>query len=191
VIFLEYVPVVDEEDQYLFDMRRELVHDEKNPLWHRSVTVLTFRTENRDEILIQRRSRDKERKPGLLEFAGGHVLSGEEYREAAIREYAEELLDRRAELTSIDMEDFRQLEKIDKKSPDNYEKVSVYSTVYDGPLDLSDEVMEAEYVSVQELAQDIEQNPENYTNSTLESFRAYNEAMPTVNWEQIRSETKF
>lgn len=183
--------MVDEDDQHLFDARRAHVHDEENPLWHRSVTVLTFRTEERDEMLIQRRSRNKERKPGLLEFAGGHVLSGEGYREAAIREYAEELLDRRPEQTNIGAEDFQELEKLDKKSPDNYEKVAVYSTVYDGPLELSDEVMEAEYVPVQEVAQDISQNPENYTNSTVESFQAYQETMPSVNWEEVRSEVQF
>ena len=167
---MEYVPVVDEDDEWIYSARRELVHDEENPLWHRSVTVVTFKTEEKEELLVQRRSADKERKPGLLEFTGGHVLSGESYREAAIREYCEELMDRTPEQTSIQDEDFQDIGKLDKESPDNREKVEVYSTVYDGPFDLSEEVDAAWYAPVEEVAEDIYENPERYTNSTVESL---------------------
>ncbi len=172
------MPVVDEEDEWLFNARREHVHSDQNPLWHRSATVLTFRTEERDEILVQRRSQEKERKPGLLEFTGGHVLAGESYREAAIREYCEELMDRRPGNTSIQDKDFQELEKLDKKSSDNWEKTAVYSTVYDGPFDLSDEVEEAWYAPVEEVEMDISENPDKYTNSATRSLESYLE-----NWK--------
>lgn len=183
---MEYVPVVDENDEWLYSMRREHVHDQENPLWHRSVTALTFRTEEKQELLVQRRSADKERKPGLMEFTGGHVLSGESYREAAIREYCEELLDREPEQTSIEDSDFEELVKLDKKSPDNWEKVSVYQTVYDGPFDLSEEVDSAEFAPVDKVAKDIENNPEMYTNSAVESLTEYLESSDNSNSEEVR-----
>ena len=183
---MEYVPVVDEDDEWVYSARRELVHDEENPAWHRSVTVLTFRTEEQDELLVQRRSKDKERKPHLLEFTGGHVLSGESYREAAIREYCEELMDREPEQTSIEDSDFEELMKLDKKSPDNWEKVSVYHTVYDGPFDLSEEVDSAGFAPVDKVAEDIENNPEMYTNSAVESLTEYLEDSDNSNSEEVR-----
>ncbi|WEL23475.1 NUDIX domain-containing protein [Candidatus Nanohalovita haloferacivicina] len=183
---IEYVPVVDEDDEWMYNARRELVHDEENPAWHRSVTVLTFRTDEQEELLVQRRSEDKERKPGLLEFTGGHVLSGESYREAAIREYCEELMDREPEQTSIEDDDFEELTNVDKKSPDNWEKVSVYHTIYDGPLDLSEEVDSAWYAPVDEVVEDIEDNPEMYTNSAVESLKAYLESSEGSDSEEIR-----
>lgn len=170
---MEYVPVVNEDDEWIYSARRDIVHDEEKPLWHRSVTVLTFASEDREQLLVQRRSSNKERKPGYREFTGGHVESGESYREAAIREYAEELLDRPPEHTSIESEDFEKVIKLDKQSPDNHEKVAVYSTVYDGPFDLSDEVDSAWYAPVDEVLEDIEENPGEYTNSAVRSFEEY------------------
>jgi 8-oxo-dGTP pyrophosphatase MutT (NUDIX family) len=169
----EYVPVIDEDDEVLYNARRSVCHSEENPLWHRSVTVLTFRSDDMEEILVQRRSDEKERKPGLLEFAGGHVLAGEDYCEAAIREYSEELLDRPPEDTGIEYEDFLSLGKVDKRSPDNCEKVAVYATVYNGSFDLSDEVADAWFEPFEDVVQDIGSRPERYTNSTRRSLEEF------------------
>lgn len=182
---MEYVPVVNENDEWLFSARRGAVHDEENPLWHRSVTVLTFQTPERENLLVQRRSADKERKPGHLEFPGGHVESGETYLEAAIREYSEELLDRRPDQTSITADDFTAVQKIDKMSHDNYEKVKVYSTVYDGPFDLSDEVDSVWYEPVDELDDNMARHPDIYTNSTKQSFEEYFESQSNSGFSPV------
>lgn len=169
----EYVSVVDEEDNVVYNARRSLCHSDENPLWHRSVTVLTFESEDMENVLLQQRSGDKERKPGLMEFAGGHVLAGEDYCEAAIREYAEELLDRTPEQTSIEYEDFWPLGRMDKKSEDNWEKVAVYATVYDGPFNLSEEVRDAWFEPFETAVEDIHSRPERYTNSTKRALEEF------------------
>lgn len=67
---------------------RENVH--KEGLWHRAVVL--FIINNKNEILLQKRSATKKMWPNLWDItAGGHVLSGEFGYDAIIRETKEEL----------------------------------------------------------------------------------------------------
>jgi isopentenyl-diphosphate delta-isomerase len=66
---------------------REAVH--VRGLWHRTVHIWVYRG---SEILLQRRSRNKDSHPGLWDVsAAGHIGIGESVFEAAVRETAEEL----------------------------------------------------------------------------------------------------
>lgn len=59
-------------------------------LWHRAVAVFILNDKN--EVLLQKRSRKKKMWPGMWDIsAGGHVLAGEMGFQAAIRECYEEL----------------------------------------------------------------------------------------------------
>ena len=84
----ERFAVVDAEDRVIGDAPRGEVH--ANNLLHRAVHILLFN--DAGELFLQKRSRLKDRHPGVWDSsAAGHVDAGEEYDEAADRELKEEL----------------------------------------------------------------------------------------------------
>ena len=84
----EIFDVVDEEDNIVGKAERSKVHS--SGLIHRSVFFFVFNEKN--EILVNKRSRTKEFYPGYYSIAlGGHLNSGESYEQAVIREAEEEL----------------------------------------------------------------------------------------------------
>lgn len=85
---MEIVPVVNKKDEMTDAAPREICHAKK--LRHRAVQVFIFN--KKGEILVQKRSSDKDEYPLYYEASvSGHVLKEETYEEAAIREIEEEL----------------------------------------------------------------------------------------------------
>lgn len=85
----EKFDVLDETGMYVGKVAsREDCH--KQGLWHRAVFAFIFNDKN--EILLQKRSSNKKLWPNLWDVpVGGHVLAGEFGREALIRETKEEI----------------------------------------------------------------------------------------------------
>ncbi len=85
----EIVDLVDEADSVIGQAPRSDCHG--NPqLIHRAVHVLLFN--DRQQLLLQKRSRHKDIQPGKWDTSvGGHLDPGESYRHAAVREMFEEL----------------------------------------------------------------------------------------------------
>ena len=84
----ERFPVVDEQDRVIGDAPRAEVH--ANNLRHRAVHILLFN--DAGELFLQKRSRLKDRHPGVWDSsAAGHVDAGEDYDATATRELREEL----------------------------------------------------------------------------------------------------
>ncbi|MEZ6127341.1 MAG: NUDIX domain-containing protein [Planctomycetaceae bacterium] len=84
----ELFDVVDEHDRVIDVQPRSEVHRRK--LRHRAVHVFLFRSDGR--MLIHLRSADKEEFPSVwTSSASGHVSSGEDYADSAVRELREEL----------------------------------------------------------------------------------------------------
>lgn len=84
----EIFDIVNEQDQVIGQLPRSQVHAEKH--LHRAVHVFVFNT--RGELLLQKRSADKDEYPHCYtSSASGHVSAGETYDETAPRELAEEL----------------------------------------------------------------------------------------------------
>jgi 16S rRNA (adenine1518-N6/adenine1519-N6)-dimethyltransferase len=84
----EQFAVVDENDVVIGALPRAEVHG--NNLPHRAVHIFIFNRAG--EILLQKRSPWKDRHPGLWDSsAAGHVIAGEEFDQAAMRELEEEL----------------------------------------------------------------------------------------------------
>ena len=81
--------IVDEADRVVGQAPRRACHG--NPrLIHRAVHVLVFNRAG--ELLLQKRSADKDIQPGRWDTSvGGHLDPGEDYLTAARREMAEEL----------------------------------------------------------------------------------------------------
>ena len=84
----EQFAVVDERDQVTGAAPRSEVHG--NNLRHRAVHIFIFNRTG--ELLLQKRSRWKDRHPDVWDSsAAGHVGAGEEYDATAVRELEEEL----------------------------------------------------------------------------------------------------
>jgi isopentenyl-diphosphate Delta-isomerase len=84
---LEYLNIVDEDDNIIGQESREKIHSEG--LLHREIHVY-FITPDR-EVIFQHRAKDKDIYPDLLDATvGGHVDLGDTYQGAAIREIKEE-----------------------------------------------------------------------------------------------------
>ena len=83
----EYLDIVDENDNIIGQETRKKIH--QDGLLHREIHVY-FITPNK-EIVFQRRAKDKDTYPNLLDATvGGHVDLGDNYQDAAIREIKEE-----------------------------------------------------------------------------------------------------
>ncbi len=84
----EVFDVVDENDKVLYPLTRGEIH--KRHLRHRAVHI--FWLNQAGELCLQRRSYAKDNSPGYLSSScAGHVDSGENYIQAAVREFREEL----------------------------------------------------------------------------------------------------
>ena len=119
-------------------------------LRHRCTFVLVWSTEG--EVLIHRRSEAKDMWPGRWDLTcGGVVAAGEGWDDAARRELAEEL-GVEAELIPVLGGDYR--------DDDVDEVARVWQTVHDGPFAFTDdEVVEACFVSVDELRRRVRRDP--------------------------------
>ena len=86
----EFFDIVNDDDVVFGRALRHECHG--NPsLVHRAVHVLVFNSQG-DELLLQKRSLNKDIQPGKWDTSvGGHVDCGESYLAAAVREMDEEL----------------------------------------------------------------------------------------------------
>jgi len=85
----ELLDVVNEHGEVLRTLPRSVIHGDPS-LMHRVVHVLVFN--DRGELLLQKRSMNKDVAPGKWDTSvGGHVNAGETIHEALRREMEEEL----------------------------------------------------------------------------------------------------
>ena len=84
----ELVEIVDRDNHPIGAVSRRIMRQQR--LIHRAVYILVFN--RRGELFIQKRSLGKDIYPGCWDVAaGGVVLAGESYPDAALRELQEEL----------------------------------------------------------------------------------------------------
>lgn len=139
----ELVDVVDEHDVVVDIATRGEMRARR--LRHRSVFVLV--STSTGDVLVHRRSEDKDVWPGRWDLAAGGVLaSGESYADGARRELAEEL--------GITGAEFRWL-GAGRYEDDAVSEVSeIYGVTWDGAVRFADgEVVEARWVSPVELVE--------------------------------------
>jgi len=125
----ELVEIVSEEGETLGVAGRADAHSDPG-LLHRVVHVLVFN--GKGELLLQKRSGNKDTAPGLWDVSvGGHLVPGETPQEAARREMAEELGIQWAEITFLYEHIFR--------NGRESEFVSSYECLYNGRVFHSEE----------------------------------------------------
>lgn len=119
----EILTVADADNKVIGSERRDVIH--RDGLTHRAVHI--FVLNKHGEIFLQKRSRLKDRCPGLWDSsAAGHVDAGEEYEACAIRELKEEL-----DLTG---EAMQEVGKLGAHANTGWEHVRLYATLAEGKI---------------------------------------------------------
>jgi isopentenyl-diphosphate delta-isomerase len=137
---VEEVDVVDDNDRPVGRATRARVHTDY--LIHRSVMFFVFDDEER--VFVNQRSAAKSTYPRYWSIAfGGHVLAGESYDNAVVREIAEE--------TGLRDEPFP-MAVFQKRTADERENVHVYGVKAGRDLDLfADEIEQGRFVTLAQL----------------------------------------
>lgn len=142
----EYLEIVDEDGEVIGLASREEIHG--NPdLLHRVVHVLVVN--HKGELLLQKRSMNKDVAPGRWDTSvGGHVNQGESTEEAVKREMAEEL--------GITMAETKFLYTYIHSNPYESELVTTYSCIYSGKILFNrDEITEVKFWPPEEIKKNL------------------------------------
>ncbi len=136
----ELLIVVDTKDNIIDYLPRGQVHQQK--LLHRTISVSVFN--DKGQILMQKRSMNKDNNPGKIAGAvGGHVSKGEDYKQAAKKELLEEL--------GIDS-DLIFIKKMILNDPVHKTMTSLYKVISNGPFKINkEETDEINFYSKEEL----------------------------------------
>ena len=161
----EVFDVVNERDEVVGEARRSEVH--RLGLRHRAVHVLALDGQGR--CFLQRRSMTKDCHPGVWDSsASGHLMVGETYDAAAVRELEEELGWR----ATVPPEP---LFKVEACEATDQEFVWVYRCRAEGPFRLHpEEIAEGGWFSAEEIGARLEDRPE-----------AFAPAFPWI-WREMR-----
>jgi len=142
----ELLDVVNEHGEILRTLPRSVIHGDPS-LMHRVVHVLV--SNDRGEVLLQKRSMNKDVAPGKWDTSvGGHVNAGETIHEALRREMEEEL--------AIATCDTRFLYTYIHSNPYESELVYTHSCVHSGEITFNtDEIDEVRFWSIDEITQNM------------------------------------
>jgi len=157
----ELFAVVDEKDQVAGAATRSEVHG--NNLLHRAVHIFIFNSTG--EVLLQKRSRWKDRHPNLWDSsAAGHVGAGEDYDGTAVRELNEEL-----GITSCLMP----LAKLEASAETGQEFIRLYRGEHNGPFSPAEaEISGVQFFSPAAVTQWIARRPGDFAPGFVACWRA-------------------
>ena len=145
--------IVNERDEVIGREARSIVH--ARGLLHRAVHVLVFNS--RGQVFLQKRSMKKDRQPGVWDSScSGHVDSGEDYDQTAVRELREEI---GLNLAAPPQKLF----KIGAREETDAEFVWVYRCENDRPFQLHpDEIETGDWFTLGHVTQWIAQKPQDF-----------------------------
>lgn len=153
----ELFDVVDDHNEVVSQASRSEVHAQN--LKHRAVHVLI--TDGKGQVLLQRRSAQKDREPNKWGgSAAGHLDAGESYESAARRELGEEL-----GIESCELE----LTPLGEQKPslsNGWEFIKIYRATYGGALRLrTNEVSAVLWMEPQGISEWIARRPQDFAGS--------------------------
>jgi isopentenyl-diphosphate delta-isomerase type 1 len=168
----ETLDIVDEKDEVIGTASREECHEKK--LRHRGVQIFIMNEE--EDFFIQKRSTKKDVFPGLYEGGvTGHVLSGETYKQAAVRELKEEVG------INVHENDLREMFRFKMLFENEHELVTAFILDYDGTIKIDQtEVESGQFLSLDELKQRIKDNEKEFTPAFLIGFDKFIEVKDIV-----------
>lgn len=144
----ELFPIVDEQGNIIDAATRGECHSGSKRL-HPVVHLHVFNSKG--ELYLQKRPEWKDIQPGKWDTAvGGHIDLGENVEQALKREVREEL--------GITDFDYEQITSYVFESARERELVYVHKTVYDGPINPSDELDSGRFWSIEEIKANIGKN---------------------------------
>lgn len=149
----EWFDVVNERDEVIDRRTRREVH--ATGLWHRAVHILVFNANG--QVFLQKRSMLKDLSPGLWDSScSGHLDSGEDYDQAAVRELGEEIGVR---IEKAPERWFR----LTACAETGWEFVWVYRLRYDGLIQVDPvEIQYGEWATPAEVTARIQARPQDY-----------------------------
>jgi len=144
------IEIVDESDKVIGKKVKDLVH--KDGDWHRVAHVWVCNSKG--EVLCHKRADCKKLFPGLWDMiVGGHIDVGESYKQAAIREAAEEI--------GIEIKGERLVELgkwngiANQAEPNNREFIRIFAVKHNGDIESlkpdEEEISELRFISLQKL----------------------------------------
>lgn len=148
----EWIDLVDPETGRVIGRApRDLCHGDPS-LVHRAVHGAVFHPDGR--ILLQKRARTKRVQPGRWDMSvGGHLIAGEDWSGALLRETEEELG------VKVPFSAFRFRFGIQERNDFESENIRVYSLIHSGPFRFQqDEIDEIRFFDLRELAGRIERH---------------------------------
>ena len=163
----EIFDIVDADDNITGTASRREVHG--NPeLMHRVAHVLVLNS--KDKLYLQKRAMNKKVQPGKWDTSvGGHVDSGEDYFNAAVRETSEELG------INAEPEKYKFLYKYLHRNDFESEWVSTYLLLWDGDIRVQKtEIEEGRFWSIEEI-RNSEQSI--FTPNFLEELERFTQAL--------------
>lgn len=151
---IEWIVEVDQEDNLIGKIEREVAHDKLNLHWHREVMTILFTDETRSRFLMQHRSARKKQLPGYWTLSvTGHVdfsdLSEEDregYLTASFRESMEEIGVRAKKLSLVG--------KLPQEIKENWAVMGVVAGEFEGEFKL--DLNEVEEVGIFDKASIVE-----------------------------------
>ncbi len=166
----EQFAVVDETDRVTGSASRREVHG--NNLLHRAVHIFLFNPAG--ELLLQKRSRWKDRHPDLWDSsAAGHVGAGEEYDQTAARELKEELG------VTVNL---ARIGKLPASEMTGQEFIWLYRGEHAGPFTPArSEIDAVQFFAPEAVAQWIEERPGDFAPGFLECWRIYRSGIKPPN----------
>jgi 8-oxo-dGTP pyrophosphatase MutT (NUDIX family) len=157
----EIVTIVDDQNRVVGSTLRREMRAQRLP--HRATYVLVVNSTG--ELFVQKRTMTKDVFPGYYDpAAGGVVLAGESYLEAAVRELEEEMGIRNVPLESLFEFYFN----------DEHSRVwgAAFSCTYDGKIVLQkEEVQSGAFIRIAHVLREIEEKP--YTPDGVYVLRRY------------------
>jgi isopentenyldiphosphate isomerase len=158
----EIFDVVNEKDEVIGRRARDDVH--RLGLMHRAVHVLVFNAKG--DVFLQKRSMSKDRQPGLWDSsASGHLESGEEYDDCALRELQEEIGLKPQTAP-------HGLFKLSASPETDQEHVWVYRCDSEGPFQLNrEEIERGGWFTPEEVTRWMTERPEQFASALLVIWR--------------------